>query len=156
MPKKVTPLSNLSAEDPLSAESRRKHDAQLKRERGAWGEALAEAHLLSKGYLIVAKNWRSGRNELDLVAKVLEGEVEVLVIVEVKTRGSAARDVPEKSINARKRQALIKSSVVYMRETGWEGECRFDVVAVEAIDLGKNEAVMTHFEDAFWPMVFVD
>ena len=49
---------------------------------GYAGEEHASRYLMQKGYLILERNWRSGRNEVDIIAKDAYG----LVIVEVKTR----------------------------------------------------------------------
>jgi hypothetical protein len=55
---------------------------------GAAGEKVAEQHLVStQGIRVLARNWRHGRDELDLVC--LDGET--LVFVEVKMRRSGAQ-----------------------------------------------------------------
>ena len=54
-------------------------------ETGADGEQLACRYLEGKGYRILERNWRSGQNELDIIAT----NKQFLVIVEVKTRRSS-------------------------------------------------------------------
>lgn len=49
---------------------------------GNIGEELAEKYLRSLGYEILEKNWRYGKNEIDIIAR----DDRFLVIVEVKTR----------------------------------------------------------------------
>lgn len=58
------------------------NNRNLRRKVGAWGERIAADHLTSSGAIIVARNWRNRRCEVDLVA--LQGRT--LIIVEVKTR----------------------------------------------------------------------
>ena len=53
---------------------------------GAQGEAWAAAHLVRRGYRIVARNVRAGGVEIDLVA----ARPGLIVFVEVKTRRSRA------------------------------------------------------------------
>jgi putative endonuclease len=38
-------------------------------ELGRQGEEIAVAYLLKQGYIILEKNWRAGRNEIDIIAK---------------------------------------------------------------------------------------
>ena len=52
--------------------------------KGARGEQAACRYLENKGWSILARNWRVGRDELDIVAR----DGDVLVVVEVKTRAS--------------------------------------------------------------------
>jgi putative endonuclease len=49
---------------------------------GKKGEELAADHLLSKGYQILARNYRFEKAEVDILAK----KSGFLVVVEVKTR----------------------------------------------------------------------
>jgi putative endonuclease len=54
-------------------------------ELGQFGENLAEKHLKEKGFEIVDRNFRSGKLEIDLIAK----HSNKLVVIEVKTRNTA-------------------------------------------------------------------
>ena len=53
---------------------------------GRLGEKEAERLLKAKGYRVVARNWRAGKDEIDLVC--FDGEA--LVFVETKTRAFGA------------------------------------------------------------------
>ncbi|HAI87434.1 MAG TPA: hypothetical protein DCL63_10655, partial [Firmicutes bacterium] len=69
---------------------------------GRAGEALAREYLASIGYEILECNLRLGRGEIDILA--CDGEA--LVVVEVKTRCSAAFGRPEEQLTADKLRTL--------------------------------------------------
>lgn len=112
---------------------------------GLAGEKLAETYLRSKGWLILETNWRSGRAEIDIVGQ----EGSILVIVEVKTRSSDKLVFPETAVDEKKQKMLLAAAAQYIFDTNWEGECRFDVVAI-VLDKAGNSRMM-HFVDAFYP-----
>jgi putative endonuclease len=112
---------------------------------GYAGEEHASRYLMQKGYLILERNWRSGRNEVDIIAKDAYG----LVIVEVKTRKKNSLVLAEASVDKHKQQRLLKAATAYIYDNDWNGECRFDVVVVE-MD-GPEKFTIRHFEDAFFP-----
>lgn len=60
----------------------RRRSKTSRRERGDAGEAFAAKFLRREGAKILLRNWRHGRDEIDIVA--LDGAC--LVFVEVKTR----------------------------------------------------------------------
>ncbi|MEK8225064.1 YraN family protein [Oerskovia sp. M15] len=49
---------------------------------GRYGEKVAERYLVDAGWVVLDRNWRGTRGELDVVAR----HGDVLVVVEVKTR----------------------------------------------------------------------
>jgi len=53
-------------------------------ELGEKGEEIAAGHLLKNGYAILERNWRFGKEEIDIIAS----QDDELIIVEVKTRNS--------------------------------------------------------------------
>ena len=38
-------------------------------ELGRWGEDLAAAYLGQKGYTIIERDWKSGRRDIDIIAR---------------------------------------------------------------------------------------
>ena len=66
---------------------------------GRRGERLATQHLRSAGWTVVAKNYRFGRREIDLI--VQKGPL--LAFVEVKTRAGGGCGHPEEAVTWRKR-----------------------------------------------------
>jgi putative endonuclease len=95
---------------------------------GRRGEDLAHRYLRTRGYIIVARNYRlsSGDAEADIIA----WEGETLVFVEVKTRETAEYGPPERAIGEEKRRHLLRIARQYTRKSGtpWE-QIRFDVVS---------------------------
>jgi putative endonuclease len=110
---------------------------------GQWGEDLAAQHLITKGYRIVARNWRCGIGELDLVAR----DGDCLAFVEVRTRRGRSMGSPEESITPSKQAKLIELAETYILEQDWLGYWRIDVIAVEMDRRGRLLRV-EHYENA--------
>jgi putative endonuclease len=110
---------------------------------GRRGEDLAARLLASKGYQIVARNWRCKVGELDLVAK----DGDCLAFVEVRTRRGRVMGSPEESITAAKQARLIDLAQAYVQAEEWFGPWRIDVVAIE-MDRRGRLLRMEHYENA--------
>ena len=93
---------------------------------GARGERLAERYYLQQGCRILARNWRSGRDELDLV--VLDGVV--LVFVEVKTRTADFGGEGYRAVDRRKKTALRRAAYAWIWQIGGVPHRRFDILEV--------------------------
>lgn len=93
---------------------------------GERGERLAEKHYRNQGCTILARNWRAGVDELDLV--VLDGVV--LVFVEVKTRTVDWGGAGYRAVNYRKKRALQRAAKAWLRQIGGAPHTRFDVIEV--------------------------
>jgi len=109
--------------------------------KGRAAEDVAAAHLSARGWAIVARNWRRGRGELDIVA-LKDG---LLAFVEVKAVDAYGLESLEASVGWRKRKRIIETSKLFIaahREFKYMA-VRFDVVSVVA------DAVTEHFESAF-------
>jgi len=113
---------------------------------GEWGEKQAELLLKRKGCRILGRRVRVGpHDELDLVAR----DGDVLVFVEVKTRKQEEFGRPFTAVDRRKRRALSRAAVRYLKKIGNPRVCfRFDVVEVVGT-LGDERPVTRHIEDAF-------
>jgi putative endonuclease len=101
-------------------------------------EARAAAHLQSKGLVLVERNARASRGELDIVAK----DGDVVVFVEVRRRKTRV-DALE-SIGPRKQQLLARSASIWLARHAPDARARFDVVIV----VGDR---IEHLVDAFRP-----
>jgi putative endonuclease len=115
-------------------------------EVGDRGEALAASFLQDAGYRILDRNYRHGRNEVDLVC--LDTRSQEIVFVEVKARTGTGYGPPEASVTEEKRTALQKVARGYLHERQLEGApSRFDVVGVL---IGGDDPTIAHHRNAFW------
>lgn len=97
------------------------------RRLGQRGEDLAAAWYAARGYELLARNWRCGEGELDIVCR----QGPEVVFCEVKTRASGAFGPPEAAVTAAKRQRIRRLSARWLRVTGTRcSVVRFDVAAV--------------------------
>ena len=106
---------------------------------------MASELLRKKGYSILAENWRSSRNELDIVAKIGT----TIVFVEVKTRRSDYFGDPSKAVSLAKQKRLILAANSYMEQNEIDLEARFDVISIVS---NANGTRLEHSEDAFYPL----
>jgi putative endonuclease len=108
---------------------------------GRRGEDLAHRFLQSKGYKIVARNYRlpGGDAETDLIA----WDQGTLVFVEVKTRSSAEFGPPERAFDREKRNHMVRAARHYAQRRAIPmEEVRFDLVTVVL----KNPPELVHFQ----------
>ena len=113
---------------------------------GKRGESLAADYLSAKGLTILARNFRSGKAEIDIVAT----DKGILVIVEVKTRNTRYFGEPEEWVTPAKQKLLIRAANAYVKFRRFTGEVRFDIVTVIADEKGTE---IRHIPDAFYPVL---
>ena len=111
-----------------------------RQETGRRGEELACRYLTELGHTVLARNWRSGHKELDIVCE----HSGVLVIVEVKTRRDARFGKPEDAVSENKIRRIVLAADAYVRLNRIDLPVRFDIITV----LGKNRQ-LNHIIDAF-------
>ncbi|HTZ51365.1 MAG TPA: YraN family protein [Spirochaetia bacterium] len=111
-------------------------------ERGARGEARAAAYLQGQGWTVLARNFRTRRGEIDLVAQ----RGDELAFVEVKSWRSIPREDLGRSIDSRKRARIARAAQEFLaRRRDLAGaHVRFDVVF-----LGSGENGLVHIPEAF-------
>lgn len=113
---------------------------------GERGETLAAEFLQRAGWAIVARNFRAGHKEVDLVAR----RGEVVAFIEVKTRSGLAFGHPLEAITASKQHEIETVANAWIERFGRPDEAyRFDAVAI-LISPG-SEPEIQHVEDA-WGM----
>ena len=94
---------------------------------GKLGEGLALDFLRSLGYKILVVNYRNSLGEIDIIAK----DKGTLVFVEVKTRLSDIRGLPQDSVGQTKQKKLSRVAVSFLKEHNLLGhKARFDVVSI--------------------------
>lgn len=113
--------------------------------RGKEGERLASLYLEEKGYVILERNWRFGKEEIDLIAR----KENTLVVIEVKCRSGNFFGQPEEFVNRKKQKHLIKAADAYIQKKELDVEVRFDVIGI--ILTGKGHHI-NHIENAFHPV----
>lgn len=117
---------------------------------GVFGEGMACAYLLEKGWKIVAKNHKEGSDELDIIAK---SEDETLVFVEVKTRrilGNLQGIKGEDNATSFKLMKISRACQKFVGrnpclvnpERGW----RIDLLAVD-VGFGDTVRDIRHYEN---------
>ncbi len=92
--------------------------------RGEQAEALAAAFIEERGLRILARNYRCRHGELDLIAR----DGDMLVFIEVRSRKDTRFGGAAASINASKREKLLKAARHYLAALPVGPACRFDAV----------------------------
>jgi putative endonuclease len=98
-------------------------------ETGRQGEEAAYFYLRGRGYVVVARDWRSGkiRGDLDLIA----WDDSTLCFIEVKTRSSRKVATAESSVDEEKSRTLRRMARQYIRQIPFAPEqTRFDVLSI--------------------------
>lgn len=111
---------------------------------GNEGEELAVGHLVQNGWKILERNWRFGREEIDIIAQ----KEEVLSIVEVKTRFSNFLGEPYEAVSKSKQKSIIRAANHFVEKNDLDLEVQFDIISIV---LNKNQQKITHIEEAFSP-----
>ena len=110
---------------------------------GANGEEVAAAFLASRGWSVVARNYRVREGEIDLIAR----RDDVLAFVEVKTRRSRKFGTPAEAVTYRKQTRIRTLPRRYLQDSGAHARIlRFDVIEVE---MARDVVRVNHIEAAF-------
>ena len=113
--------------------------------RGKWAEDLVSRWYQQHGYVIVARNWRCKRGELDVVA-CKNG---VLVVCEVKARASNAFGTPAEAITPAKQLKVRRATADFRASLRASNDpllslvksVRFDVACVLGTQLEMLEDI---------------
>lgn len=93
---------------------------------GKIGEELGCSFFEQNGYVILEKNWRHSRWEVDIIAS----KNNVLHFVEVKTRRSANYGLPEDKVGNKKIQNLINAAEEYLYHHPQWKRIQFDILSI--------------------------
>ena len=96
---------------------------------GTLTERRAEEYLVSQGYRILERNFRTKTGEIDRIAR----EGDALCFIEVKYRKGNAFGLPEEAVDTRKQQKIRRTAEWYLMSHGQGNACflRFDVVCMD-------------------------
>lgn len=110
---------------------------------GVRGEELVAEQLRGAGFEVLARNARSGRLELDIVA----ARGDLVVFCEVRTLASNALYEPAESIGHAKIGRVRRAAAQWLAAQHMQfRQIRFDVASVV---LSGAQPVITYYEDAF-------
>lgn len=124
--------------------NKRKHKNMARHnDTGHWGEDMAADYLTEHGYAIVARNWRIGKLELDIVAM----KDDTLIIAEVKTRNNKEDD-PLESIDNKKILNIVHAADAFVKQNELPHSVRFDLFAINGT---PDDYTFEHVPDAFYP-----
>ncbi len=120
---------------------------------GREAESQAAAYLESNGYRILARNYRAGRVEIDLICLAPPSAPhltrEEIVFVEVKARRGDGAATPEDAVDGIKQARICRAAATYLFRNRIDSLYpRFDVIAVVVSSSGS---ALRHIENAFWP-----
>lgn len=124
----------------------------FKKSVGNQGEKIASEYLEKNGYKILERNYRSRKNEIDIIAeKSFPDEGRFIVFTEVKTTSSDKAESfkkPSEAVDKKKKERIITCSRDYIMEKrcAYDGY-RFDVIEVY---LNRDEPEINHIENAFY------
>jgi putative endonuclease len=110
---------------------------------GSRGEDAAADAYRRRGYRVLARNWRCGLGELDLIVE----RGGVLVFCEVKSRRDSAYGGGYEAVTWKKRTKLRALAQAYLQASSARPQAiRFDVASVAMRD---QRSAIEVFEDAF-------
>ncbi len=110
-------------------------------QQGPIGETIAAVYLRRKGYRLIARNVRTRRGEIDLVAR----HGNELVFVEVKSWRRVPLEGLEHAVDRRKQQRILQVARAYVacKPERCALRQRFDVILI------RRGEVALHVEGAF-------
>jgi len=96
------------------------------RQRGKWGEKVAQNYLEGKNYIILKTGFRSRFGEIDIIAK----HNGFLVFAEVKTRKNAQFAHAREYVGKAKQRKMIKTANYWLAVRPADLQPRFDVIEI--------------------------
>jgi putative endonuclease len=109
---------------------------------GKWGESLAAGWLMDQGFLVLQKNWRYRRSEIDIIAT----RGDVYHFIEVKCGEADAFGYPEERVSKAKLRSMMRGAVhwLYEQRITVDRRVQYDVLAIR-LTAGIPEYLL--FED---------
>ncbi len=114
---------------------------------GNFGESIAAEYLLSNNYLILEKNWRFKKYEIDIIAQ----KNNVIHIIEVKTRNASEYGEPEDFVSKAQQKFIVTAANEYLMQNNLNFDCEFDIIAIKLQE--NKQSQLNHIKNAFYPKV---
>ena len=116
-----------------------------RQELGKSGEDLACRELVSRGYAISARRYRTRYGEIDIVAE----DGATVVFVEVKMKSSADCGWAAESVTPWKQRRVVRMAVDYIARHNLQNRpIRFDVVGIDMVNGHPQVTIITAAFDA--------
>jgi putative endonuclease len=116
----------------------------LNRQTGRFGEKMAERFLVSRGFSVRERNYKTPFGEIDMICE-RDG---FLVFFEVKTRLSETFGPPLSSITETKKKHILKNCQFYLKKHRLcETPCRIDVIGLDLYPDGRLK-ILRHVRNA--------
>ena len=112
-------------------------------EIGRMGEDLAVAFLQTKGFIILARNYRFGKAEIDIIAQ----KQNRLSVVEVKWRSRADYGLPQSFVTPKKQRLLISVANHFVQTKNLDVEISLDIISILR---AKNKHIIEFIENAYY------
>jgi putative endonuclease len=109
---------------------------------GKLGEDIAESLLENTGHKILERNFYIGHSDIDILAK----KDSVLIFVEVRTKSSGDRGMPEESLTWKKRQQMKKTAGMYLEKYKVKSNSRLDAVCIIVNSETGEISHLKHYE----------
>ena len=94
---------------------------------GARAETLAADYLARQGLVVVARNFRTRRGEIDVIVR----DRDTLVFVEVRKRSKDSYGGALASVTRAKQRRLIVAAQIFLQRYRMPPACRFDVIGYD-------------------------
>ena len=116
---------------------------------GKAGEEEVCKWLISKGHTILERNWRAGKQEIDIISLDRDG----IHFVEVKSRTAPVQGEPEEAVNPAKQRNIVKAARRYMTLKGNELSDNLEIwFDIAAVTFDGGDVRLNYFPGAFVPI----
>lgn len=110
-------------------------------EFGERAEGIVANEYIKRGYAILARRWKMGKTEIDLIAQ----KEDEIIMIEVKARTTDYFD-PNEAVTPDKRRRMIRAADTYIKSMKGDYSYRFDIAALVQTPEGIKMEIL---EDAF-------
>ncbi|MGB5428878.1 YraN family protein [Eudoraea sp.] len=110
---------------------------------GKEGEELAKAYLVNNGYLIICRNYRYLKAEIDIIAQ----KGNITAVIEVKSRSSTYFEEIAETVSRKKIKLIVSAADHYINSHHLDTEVRFDIITILK---RNNKFRIEHLESAFY------